>query len=122
MNVVGQRLKCISSEKEAFTFEDGKIIRWSAEETGKTQVFQAKNGEKMVLRSDNGSWWQNNKHVEVYCEWAQVWYGEYPWGSWGIGFRVSGNEVYTDEFETEINPRGMTESERFVQNCKTYCP
>lgn len=123
MNVVGQRIKCIASEKEAFTLEGGKVIRWSASGEGKSQVFQASNGTRMILRSDNGEWWNRSKNAEANCQWAQVWYGEYPYGSWGIGFRVS-NEgaVYTEEFETEINPRGQTSAELFVRDCRTYCP
>ena len=120
INVVGQRLKCIASEKEAFTFEDGKVVRWSANGRGKSQVFQAKNGTKMVLRSDQGRWWESNKKSADYCEWAEIWYGEFPYGSWAIGFRVSGSGVEATEFETEINPRGMTAADRWRESCRTY--
>lgn len=122
MNVVGQRLKCIASEKTAFTHEDGAIVRWSPDESGETQVFQAKSGEKLVLKSDAGAWWNRTKQEAENCFYAEAWFGDFPYGSWGYGFRVCKhtNAVHVEGFETEINPRGLTGQDRFRQDCKTY--
>jgi len=124
MNIVGQRLKFIADEAVAFTFEGGEIVRWSDEGNGKPQVFQSRQGVKKLLRSDNGNWWRKWREDAPNCWYVEAWFGDFPYGSYCYGFRVCKHtgSVNVESFETEINPRRLTHSDRFIQECKTYCP
>lgn len=116
-------IEFIADEKTAFTMDDGIIVRWEPDFDGENRLFIS--GErKQVLRSDNGSWWLQNRKEAANCWFASSWFGEFPWGSWGIGFMVckKTGKVYTEGFETEINPRGLTGAELFRRDCQSYQP
>lgn len=77
-------IEFIADEKTAFTMDDGIIVRWEPDFDGENRLFIS--GErKQVLRSDNGSWWLQNRKEAANCWFASSWFGEFPWGLGGLG-------------------------------------
>ena len=114
------------SEKIAITIENGIPTIWepahedSASGFKSGKVFTSEKG-KLVLRSDRGKWWeQNAKHESNGVQWAQLWLGDFPYGSWCWAVRLDPDgKVTISEIATDINPSGPSESERWIQECKT---
>lgn len=112
------------NEKIAITTTGGSVCVWTPVGREESQVFTDTNGKKAVLKSDNGSWWDSHKKEAENCFYAQMWLGDYPYGSWCYAIRmckVTG-KVSISEITTDINPRGLSSSERWIQDCKTYVP
>lgn len=83
------------------------------------RVFEDKNGKKRILASDDGYRWNREKKEAHNCEYATIWFGAFPYGSWCIAIRVSNNkDVSTSFFDTEINYRGVLPVDRWVEECK----
>lgn len=111
------------AERTAITVEDGKVELWSADGSGRAKMFKNSKGSA-ILKSDDGYWWSQFKKDAEYCHFAQYWMGEFPYSSWCFALRVCKvtGEATVTGIETEINPSGATESDRWVQECKTYVP
>lgn len=109
-------------ESIAITVENNQVIRWGADGTGQKKVFEGKHG-KAILTSDEGYWWQRNAKQAPNCQYAQLWMGDYPYGSWCWAIRI-GNDgsVDIESIETEINGRGESPSDQWVRECKTWVP
>lgn len=117
-------LKFDASEKIAITEENGLIAFWSVEGTGKPRTFTNKNGDKAILKSDNGVWWEANKKEADNCFFAQLWAGDFPWDSWCWAIRVckSTGEVKVNTITTDINPSGLSTAERWERDCLAFSP
>lgn len=116
------------SESIALTVENGIPTLWtqccSDSHLFKTQLFKNSKGKAILVNHDQGSWWEREKQDAPHCEYAELWMGDFPYGSWAWTIRkckVSG-EVVVDSISTDINPRGMTQQDRFRQDCQTYVP
>ena len=118
-----QVVKYNHQERFAVTADENGVEFWRPATAGdvKTRVFENSKG-KSVLASDNGYGWRSAKKA-ANCEYFQVWFGEYPYGSycWAIRRSRTG-EVSIETIMTEVNPRGLTESERWRQECESYAP
>lgn len=119
-------IKINLDELVALTVEDGVITRWEASEySGSTnlRVF-VKDGKKIVLTGDGGYWWKQEAKEAAYCEYAQLWMGEFPYGSWAWSVRrckVTG-DVKVESIETSINCRGLSDSDAWEKECRAYVP
>ena len=86
--------------------------------------------KKVVLVSDRGTWfngddrWTEGAKVAEHCRYKAEWYGEFPYGSWAIAIRQCSetNKVSWSEFSTDINPRGLSDAERWEERCQEYKP
>lgn len=113
-------------EKFAITEDEGVISMWGPpgyEETT-AKVFHKEGKPSLFLVSDEGYTWNHEAKKAPYCEYFEVWFGEFPYGSWAYGIRkclVTG-EVKISTFETEINPRGQTGQDEWRDDCMTYAP
>jgi len=112
-----------ASEKVALTEENGNIIFWTTEGGGKPRAFSSDRG-KAVLSGDGGYRWKNEKKEADNCFYGQIWLGDFPYGSWCWAIRqckLTG-EIDVKTITTDINPRGLSASERWIQGCKAYAP
>ena len=119
-------IKFNSKEKFAITEDEGVISMWGPVEyaNGLVKVFHKDGQKTLVLASDKGYHWKDSAKKAPYCEYHEVWFGEFPYGSWAYGIRkclVTG-EVKVSTFETEINPRGQTGQDEWRDDCRTYAP
>lgn len=113
-------------ERFAITSSENSVEFWHPASSGdnKVKVFANKNGEKSVLASDGGCGWTTSAKKAPYCEYRQIWFAEYPYGSycWGIRRCLITGKVNVQTLYTEINPRGLTECDTWEQECKSYVP
>jgi hypothetical protein len=116
------------NHKESFavTSDNDTIEFWEPAKAGakKIKVFANKDGEKRVLASDGGFGWKHQAKKAQYCEYHQVWFGEFPYSSycWAIQRCLLTGDVTIQTLYTEINPRGLTECEIWQKECQTYVP
>jgi len=119
-------LKFSFSEKVAVTLDNGVIEIWTPVEYSgekRTKLFSKSIG-KCILSSDSGYTWKYYSMDAPYCEYYEYWMGEYPYSSWAWAIRkckVTG-EVIVESIETEINPRGETQQDRWRRECLSYVP
>lgn len=109
--------------RTAITSGNGKVELWNAYGTGRAKVFRHSKGT-VILKTDDGRWWEQSKKDGKYCQFAQYWVGDYPYSSWCFALRVckiTGKAVVT-AIGTEINSSGSTDSDLWVQDCKDYVP
>ena len=107
------------SERVALTVEQNAVPTvWTAEGDGSPRVF-GEGDKKAILRSEDG-WWNRAKTTEPNgVEWAQYWMGEFPYGSWCWAIRrYPDGRVTVRDIETEINPRGLSESEEWIRDTR----
>jgi len=113
------------SEKIAITVsDDGQIEVWTASDRTGGRVFKSLAGQKAILSSDGGDRWNSRAEKAAFCQYHQIWLGEYPYGSWCYAIRqcLTTGEVVIHSIETEINPHGLTDSEVWLKECQSYVP
>lgn len=111
------------SEKIALTVENGIPTLWRSLESGETtRVF--KNSKGKAILSPDFQWWEREKKDAPNCEYAEIWLGDFPYGSWAWTIRrcKKTGSVVIGEISTDINPRGDTQQDKFRESCKTYVP
>jgi hypothetical protein len=103
----------------------GVILLWTPAQAGvqMQKVFEFKSGKKVFLTAVPG-WWQRSKKDAKYCEYYQLWLGEYPYSSWAISIRKCKvtQEVDIRIIDTEINGRGVNPSDGWEAECQAYVP
>lgn len=112
------------SERIALTVENGIPTLWTQCSANSHTQRLFKNSKGKSILAPEGSWWEREKQDAPYCEYAELWMGDFPYGSWAWTVRkckVSG-EVVINAISTDINPRGMTQQDKFRQDCLTYVP
>lgn len=109
------------SEKTAIVIENGVVQKYSPG-TSNLKVFSTQDGRKLILSGDKGKWWEQSKKSTEYCEYAELWLGEYPYSSWAWAIRICkvSGKVEVSTIETCINCRGKTEQDLFREECLTY--
>lgn len=125
-----KNIKFDAGEKVAVTVdENGKIERWGTWKTDVSKVFQDKRGSKCVLYLSpyfEGLFreFEGIAKKAPYCMYHQLWFGEFPYGSWCWAIRKCSvtNEVQISTICTDINPRGLSDSEYWIEKCKSYVP
>lgn len=121
-----KKIKFDFDEKVAFTVTNtGKISKWGTDNSGSiTKVFQDKNGNKAVLYLYSHWNFEQEASTAPYCKYLQLWFGNFPYGSWSWAIRkcLVTNEVKISTICTDINPRGMSESDCWTEKCKSYVP
>ena len=119
------KIKFDASEKVAITVtESGDISQWNTRKTdNECKVFANKHGNKAILYRSNWSFEDTAKRTP-YCLYQQLWYGEFPYGSWSwaISKCLVTNEVKISTLFTSINSRGLSDSEFWEKECKSYVP
>jgi len=112
------------NEKVALTVnEEGEISYWNANGSGISKIFS--NGKYRATLHKVDSWiFKGVASSATYCDYLLMWFGEFPYGSWAYTIKKCKitKEVTIGEVSTDINPQGMTYSDRFVQRCKAYVP
>ena len=80
--------------------------------------------KRIVLVSDGGVWFRDKAKTAPHCRYAAAWFGDYPYGSWAIGLRqcLTTGKMSWSEFSTDINPRGLSDAERWEERCQEYKP
>lgn len=115
-----------ANELVAITVTDqGGVSYWGADKTSSiTKVFQDKNGKKAVLYLYSHWKFEDVASKAPYCLYHQMWFGEFPYGSWCWAIRkcLISNKVKIWEICTDINPRGLSNSESWIKECKSYVP
>jgi len=114
-------------EKIAVTEESGVPTVWSARRwsvPAPSRVFQDGKGRKCILFSDGGRRWEESKTSAPYCDYAQFWYGDFPYGSWCYAIRKCKTTglVEVAKISTDINPRGESSADAWKRRCATYVP
>ena len=109
-------------EKIAVTISNGEIEFW--EEATFLPLSEAKpkvfgKSKKTILKK-SGRWESHKKHGEV-ADYLTMWMGEYPWDSWclAVAQNHDSRKVSVKTFDTEINPRGLTDSEYWLYQITT---
>jgi len=112
------------NEKVALTVDEkGEISYWDASGSGVSKVFS--NGEKKAVLHKVDSWiFEGVASSATYCDYLLMWFGDYPYSSWAYTVRKCHvtNEVAIGEVSTDVNPQGMSYSDKFIQRCKAYVP
>ncbi|MGB3207423.1 MAG: hypothetical protein WBB28_20755 [Crinalium sp.] len=116
-------------QERAITVSDeGEIQFWyppEPEEVAKTKSFINNKGEMLSLVPDDGVGWQKNKKVAKYCEYYQLWMGEEDPSTsfcWAIRRCSVSGEAKLETIRASINPRGMSDADFWVEQCKSYVP
>lgn len=111
-------------ERVALTVtNEGLVQKWGTFKTDTCKVFADKRGNKAILYLSSWDFEETAKSAP-YCKYIQLWYGEFPYGSWCWAIRKCSvtNEVEISTICTDINPRGMSESDYWTEKCKSYVP
>ena len=112
------------NEKVALTVnEEGEISYWTDSGLGVSKVFS--NGENKAVLHQVDYWiFEGASSSATYCDYLLMWFGDYPYGSWAYTIKKCKitKEVTIGEVSTDINSRGMTSADKFVQRCKAYVP
>lgn len=113
-----------AAEKVALTTENNQIIVWTEKGDGTPRIFTSEKGYKVLLKGDNGAWWEQKKIECKNCYYAQLWLGDFPFGSWCWAIKKckTTKRVWVREIETDINPRGLSTSQQWIQCCEEYEP
>lgn len=117
------KVKFDSSENVGLTVDDsGNIALWVDYKTdNEHKVFADKHSNKAILYRSNWSFEDTAKKAP-YCLYQQLWYGEFPYGSWSwaISKCLVTKKVKISTICTSINSRGLSDSDYWVEKCKSY--
>lgn len=115
-----------NDEKVAITVTNqGKVSQWGTSNSKSiTKVFQDNKGNKAVLYLYSHWDFEKEATSAPYCKYKPQLFGDFPYGSWCWAIRkcLVTNEVRIWEICTDINPRGVSSSEQWVNKCKSYVP
>lgn len=118
-------VKFDAGEKIALTVDElGNISLWNTRKTdNEYKVFANKHGNKAILYRSNWNFEDTAKKAP-YCSYQQLWYGEFPYGTWSWSIRKCSvtQEVKIAMICTDINPRGLSNSDYWIEKCKSYVP
>ena len=114
-----------SYDNTAIAFDGDRVVVYTPPRYGYDAVpVRMTDGRVLRLSGDDGWWWNREKEQTEYLSFAQFWLGEFPWSSfcWALRYHKDSKTFNIQEIETEINPRGLTESDRWLQDCRSYIP
>lgn len=118
-------VKFNAGERVALTVtNEGLIQKWGTFKSDTSKVFADKSGNKCVLYLSSTFNFEGIAKKAPYCLHHQMWFGEFPYGSWCWAIRkcLVTNEVKISMICTDINPRGLSDSDYWVEKCKSYVP
>jgi len=126
MATIVKPINAIKSNGDTAIVLDGdKVIVYTPPRYGYDSVpVRMTDGRVLRLSSDNAWWWDHSKEQTEYLSFAQLWLGEFPWSSfcWAVRYHKDSKTFTIEEIVTEINPRGLSDSERWLQDCRSYIP
>lgn len=109
--------------------ESGEIRLWEAYDesrrTGESKLFIDREKKKVLHNyNDNLKNVKRNFTEAKHCYFTQLWFGEYPYGSWCWAIRLckTTGTVKVSTITTEINPSGETDSDYWKRKCVEYTP
>lgn len=118
-------IKFNAGERVAITVtNEGLIQKWGTFKSEISKVFADKRGNKCILYLFSVFDFEGTAKKAPYCLYHQMWFGEFPYGSWCWAIKkcLVTNEVNISTICTDINPRGLSESEHWIEKCKSYVP